>query len=173
MTTPYVKQTWADTNPSFPLSAARMLVLESGIFDAHYRPYVRVGASANPSIPNSAMTTVAFDTEAYDTDNIHSTTVNNSRLTATTAGFYSIGGTLSYTANATGYRALQILLNGATVLAGQGFVSSALSQSANWLNVSTMMFLSAADFVEVQTFQSSGGALVAGTPLFWMALVSY
>jgi hypothetical protein len=45
-TIPYVVQTWTDGSGSTPLSAARMGVLESGIFNLSYAPTVRVYRTA-------------------------------------------------------------------------------------------------------------------------------
>lgn len=46
--------------------------------------------STNLSIPNNTATVVTMNSEAYDTDSMHSTSSNTGRLTFTTAGIYTI-----------------------------------------------------------------------------------
>ena len=54
----------------------------------------RVHNSANISVSDSTWTSMTFDSERYDTDSIHSTASNTSRLTCVTAGKYLIIATL-------------------------------------------------------------------------------
>jgi hypothetical protein len=74
--------------------------------------------SANQSIGGSGVeVTVTFDSEAYDTDSVHSTSVNTSRLTVP-AGVTKVRlkAGVQWAANAdSGYRRLRILKNGSTV----------------------------------------------------------
>lgn len=173
--TPYVKQTWIDGDTTKPLSAARMGVLENGIFDAHYRPCVSCFRSAAQSIPNTTATVITFDSEVYDTDNFHSTVTNTGRLTAPVAGKYMVTGAVLMTANATGARVLDLRINGAGVIDEDALVPSAAQST--YLRVSRPYLFAAADFVELLIIQTSGGALNTGAGLsqihFSMQLESY
>lgn len=174
--TPYVKQAWIDGDTTKPTSAARLGVIETGIFDAHYRPSVAVYHSAGVSIPNNADTAVVFDTESYDTDSMHSTVSNTARLVAPVAGKYDIKGRLAFNANATGLRYLKIRLNGTTVIDWDAENSPTAGQTT-FLGVARDSLMSASDYVELLAFQNSGGALGTGSgPAlihFEMHLVSY
>lgn len=51
-------------------------------------PACRVYHNANQSLANGAETTLAFNSERFDTANMHDTVTNNSRITIPTAGLY-------------------------------------------------------------------------------------
>lgn len=127
------------------------------------------------SIPNVTETTVTFDQERFDTNALHSTSINTGRLTAPVAGKYLIFANVVFLANATGERVALVRLNGGTAniaygnnMPGSGFAS---------INLATVYSLAAGDYVELRVFQSSGGALTIGkqseySPEFGMVLLS-
>lgn len=132
----------------------------------------RVYNSANISCASGAAVALTFDSERYDTDTIHSTTTNTSRLTATTAGKYQIGGSLFFANNTTGARGLQIQLNGATAIAIVR-IPTVGGTDVPALQISTVYDLAANDYVELVAYQTSGGALNVSasgnqSPEFWM-----
>jgi hypothetical protein len=139
-------------------------------------PAVRVYHSANQVITNNTFAALAFNTERFDTDVIHDTSTNNSRLTCKTAGKYQITGHALFAANATGYRQIAIRLGGATYLAAQGIPSIGASDDHN-LSVTTLYSLAVNDYVELMAFQTSGAGLnvlASGnfSPEFGMAWVA-
>jgi hypothetical protein len=154
----YVKQTWADNDTNFPVSAARMAVIENGIYDAHFQPTAYAYHSANQSISNATWTTVALDSERYDSDTIHDLVTNNSRLTCKTAGKYMLVFQGLLAANATGYRFARFLLNGVTPIVEDGVPSLGASHASRLL-CSVQWDLAVNDYIEAQVFQDSGGAL--------------
>jgi len=121
-------------------------------------PSARVFNSANQSIADSSTVALAFNSERYDTDSMHDTVTNNTRLTCNTTGTYSITGSVQFAANGTGRRLVQIRLNGATVI-GSASVPTASGTFNTDLFVTTDYQLSATDYVELVAFQNSGGAL--------------
>lgn len=140
------------------------------------QPAARVYNSATISHTTSgSWQTLTFDSERYDTASLHSTSVNTSRMTAPTTGLYTMTANINFAANATGVRGLRFLLNGTTVLAfdlqataGAGATTAAV--------ISTDYQLTATDYIEVQGFQDSGGALnmnasANATPEFSMRMV--
>ena len=137
-------------------------------------PCARVYNSAAISINNNTVTSLTFDSERFDTDTIHSTSSNTSRLTATTAGKYDIAGTASFVSNATGRRALLIRYNGTTVIAQQEWDTS--QNGITYMTISTLYDMAVDDYVEMLVFQDSGGslninALSNHSPEFMMARV--
>lgn len=118
----------------------------------------RVFNSANISIPNNVFTALTFDSEDYDNDDIHSTVLNTSRLTATTPGKYLIQANLAFALNTTGNRWGEILLNGATRIAIYN-TGGPVSNGAQEVTPSVQDDLAEGDFVEVRVHQDSGGAL--------------
>lgn len=113
--------------------------------------------SAPQSIPNATATATTFDSEAWDTASIHSTSSNTSRLTAPVAGKYLILGLMQWASSATGTRTVQIVQNGSTTLATVD--SAPLSIADNVPIVSVIANLAATDYVELVVTQSSLGSL--------------
>jgi hypothetical protein len=114
-----------------------------------YNPCAHVTHSANQSIPDATLTAVAFDTERFDTDVIHDTATNNSRLTCKTAGKYRATFAGKYADSDIGYRTFGIYLNGATLLA-ETEIEGPFSVTVD---------LIVGDYLEVKTYQNSGAAL--------------
>jgi Tfp pilus assembly protein FimT len=171
----YVKQTWIDGNPANPTSAARMGVMENGIYDAHFQPAARVFHNAAQSITSATTTAIAFNSERYDTDTIHDTVTNNSRLTCKTAGKYAITGQVEFASSATGNRQLFLRLNGATTIAYK--TQAAVNGLITNMDVSTQYDLAVNDYLEVLVWQDSGGSLNVNSsgnnsPEFMMARVA-
>ena len=143
----------------------------AAITAALYTQGARVYNSANISIPNDTPTKVTFNSQSYDTDSIHSTITNPSRLTCNTTGKYiiSFGGYM--TANPNGDRRFQILLNNTTYIAATRLGVD--PSGYTFTPTSTIFGLTAGDYVEAVVYQNSGGALnlVAATsysPIFMM-----
>jgi hypothetical protein len=124
------------------------------------RPYdvgARVYHNANQSINDSAVTTLAFNSERYDTDTIHDNVTNNSRLTCKTAGKYLICFTISFAVNATGDRSINVMLNGATNLGSNRCKPTAATSTI--IMGAAVYSLAVNDYVEIAVWQNSGGAL--------------
>lgn len=177
----YAKQTWVNDNPAYPLSAARMGVIEDGIYDAHYRPAARVWHDADQAAGNGSFTTLSFNSETtpgFDPFAMHSTSTNTSRITVPLSGIYIVGTTVAFTPNATGIRSLRLLANGATTI-GQSATSSTLLSGAGqqgYVNLVTTVQLAAGNYVEVQ---ADGGTSAINavyianiSPVFWVAMLS-
>ena len=117
----------------------------------------RVYNSANISIPHNTNTILTFDSERWDTDTIHDTTTNTSRLTCKTAGKYIISAGVEFSADTAQQRQVKILLNGTTVIAYHSNDTSNVPTPR--FAISTPYNLAVNDYVEVQVYQNSGSAL--------------
>lgn len=139
------------------LTEANLDVLSDDISFLANPPRCRVYNSANISIPNNTDTALTFDSERFDTDTMHSTAVNTGRITFTTGGVYEVGASVSFPSS-TGIRSVVVALNGVTSLVGQR--TTALGGGfADILSCSTIYSFSAADYITVIVYQSSGAAL--------------
>jgi hypothetical protein len=127
-----------------------------------YTEGARVYHSVDQSIPNATVTVLAFDSERYDTDDIHDTVTNNSRLTCKTAGKYLIIGQVRFYANSTGWRWVDIYLNGTTYIAA--FRLDANSASDHEMVIASIYDLAVNDYVELRVVQTSGGSLSVLAP---------
>lgn len=119
----------------------------------------KVYHSANQAIPDDTLTSLAFDTEVWDTDTIHDIVTNNSRLTCKTAGKYVIMGTATFVYNATGERALFMVLNGTLEIAVETTTALYKALSYTKLGVSTIYNMAVGDYIELVVRQSSGNDL--------------
>lgn len=122
---------------------------------------VRAYNNANISIGNGSTTAITLNSERYDTDTFHSTSVNTGRLTvpAGLAGTYLISAAVSFASNATGARAIQLWVNGGGAVIATTFVPATGGGLPTDIAVSTLYRLSAADYIELAVYQSSGGSL--------------
>ncbi len=143
-------------------------------------PSCRVYNSANISVANATAQALTFNSERYDTDTMHSTASNTSRITFTTAGKYEVGGCVRWAAQATyaGVREIGIRLNGATYIVVNDEMGSASANALTIIQaVTTEYVFAAADYVELVAYQSSGGALNAEnagnySPEMWASWLS-
>lgn len=125
-------------------------------FDIGCRAY----RSSNQSILDSTWTDVTLDSERYDNGTMHDTGSNTERITIPSGkgGRYLIGANASFAANATGFRAFRLRLNNTTTIAYEQR-QNAGAASNTLCNMSCIYDLSAADYVTLQVYQDSGGAL--------------
>lgn len=141
-------------------------------------PMARVTHNADQSITTNTETTVAFNTETFDTDVIHDTVTNNSRLTCKTAGVYSIGASVYILSGSTVLQSAYayFYLNATTYIGGTEIGYDALNgQTADvLLNPTALYKLAVNDYLEVRVLAkvASGTLNVKSTaafsPAFWM-----
>lgn len=121
-------------------------------------PGARVYHNANQAIANETPVTLDFNSERYDTDIIHDTVTNNSRLTCKTPGKYLINAQVEWVgASATGRRIAYIYLNGTTPIAQITYDPTAAVNVR--YAVTTVYDLAVNDYVTVVVYQTSGGNL--------------
>jgi hypothetical protein len=132
-------------------------------------PRCLVYQTATSSTTSGSTSVITFDTEQYDTDTMHSTSVNTGRITATTTGLYTVYGQVCMASNATGTRTLSLVKNGATTLANARLHTVIATNAYTDLEVDVQM--TAGDYVELNMLQTSGGALstVAGLGNTWFS----
>lgn len=144
-------------------------------------PRVHAWDASAASMINGTATLVPFNSETFDTDNMHDTAVNNSRIVHTTAGLYdeawfiTIAGGVAYT-----QLDLNIRLNaagasgGGTSLRTQAFSDGARGTIGMFFRY--LRFFNAGDYTEAFVTQNSGAnralsATSLGTNCFsrWVA----
>ena len=144
------------------------------------QPAARVYNDAEIDPATSSWVSLTFNTERYDTDTVHSTSSNTSRLTCPDngSGLYHIGGCVQFnTTGGSGSKIIgvRILLNGATSLA-ESLEDRNVAAAINIIvPISCDYALSdnggaANDYVELQVFTSVDvNVLVNGntSPEFW------
>ncbi|MER7063902.1 hypothetical protein [Streptomyces albidoflavus] len=121
------------------------------------KPIAILGRNSSQSIPNNAGTSVGWDLETVDRDGGHSTSTNNSRYTAQTAGWYRVQGSVQWASNATGIRDCGFLVNNA--IQSQSFTGVGSSVANHGIQNDGLILLSVNDYVEFSVYQNSGAAL--------------
>ncbi len=153
------------TDAEAQAEAAALIATHAALPNIHHTPPAsytqgaRVYHNADQSIPNSSLTTLAFNSERYDTDNIHSNITLNSRLTCKTAGKYLISASVGFDVNAVGNRSVRLTVNNSETICVQK--ANAVDPAGSlYLPLSSIDNMAVNDYVEVRVFQNSGGPLL-------------
>jgi hypothetical protein len=115
----------------------------------------RVFRSSDQSIPDAALTVVAFDSVRHDPFGMWQSGAPT-RLTVKYPGLYLAIANLTFDANTTGQRAVQIRANGTQTI---GNVGGAPVNAMLALACTTLYPLDEGEFLEVYAYQDSGAAL--------------
>lgn len=142
------------------LTAGDDIHMSAGQFKSDDQGLVFAFRNSAQSITDSVQTGINLTSENYDRGTWHDNATNPSRLTVPTDydGVCVFNGWVRFAANATGYRQVRIILNGATVLASATVASIGAGASTE-VPISVHVDLAAGDYVELVVFQDSGGAL--------------
>jgi hypothetical protein len=121
---------------------------------------VKVTRTTDQSIPNlGGGTMVAFTAETFDTDNWHDNATNNSRITCPTGkgGTYMVIGWVAWASGAGGtQRTVGLMKNGVKVVSADQPIGYA---SPVGMFAQDIIALAAGDYIELMTYQTSGGSL--------------
>lgn len=118
-------------------------------------PACRVYHNANQSIAASTETTLAFNSERFDTNTMHDTVTNNSRITINTAGVYVVTASVAFAAGTgtwTSYATIRV--DGTTTIASQQHLAP--TTLGTNISLSTIYKLSVGQYLEVRVWQNSG-----------------
>jgi len=130
-----------------------------------------VTRSTAQSIPNASPTAVQFNAaDERDTDAYHDTVTNNTQMKvpAGLGGWYEVGAYLQF-ASGSANRVLSFRVNGSTVTDGDTWDAGT---SSTGTVTALPLKLNATDYVEILTYQYSGGALNLNKARAWMRLVA-
>lgn len=140
---------------------------------------VRVFNSTDVTVPQlkpGEWMSLTFDSERWDTADLHETKTNSGRLKAPVAGKYYIFANITWESPiGSGVWGLRLQLNGKTVIAEQTLPNTAAPFRIS-MSVGTLYMFAPGDYVEAQVFQNSGNPLLirsipATSPEFGMARV--
>lgn len=120
------------------------------------KPMAKVTKSVDQSIPNNTLTMVTWDEEKYDTDDMHSTSTNNTRITFNTSGIYSGTIQAEWGINSGGFRFLEVKKNGGGPAVARSRYSA---DNASERTASFTEYFEVDDYIELEVFQDSGGNL--------------
>lgn len=139
------------------------------------RAACHVSHSVDQNVNTGTVTGLNFNTIRFDTQNMHSTSVNSSRITLKVPGIYVIGANVQWLNSSGGsVRELQLVVNDATLIADNE-VSAVFATPIQHVTT-TYQTTSTSDYVTVRVNQDSGStmsihAAAQYSPEFWVALV--
>ena len=135
---------------------------------------VRATRTSNQSVANTTDTAIQFNAaDDFDTNALHDISTNNTRLTASVAGYYHVIGEIKFATSTAGtQRYAKIRYNGSTLKAQSVDANAPATGVTPVIQVSTLVDLSASDYVELMAYQDSGGALNVTDAKFMMFLVA-
>ena len=114
--------------------------------------------TGNQTISNGTWTSVTFTApDLFDTDNMHSTSSNTSRITINTAGIYLLTANIEWTSQATGFRASRIYVDGSTIISSDQ--RTTVSGDSTISALSGIYRFTAGQYVELQGYQNTGAPL--------------
>lgn len=125
--------------------------------------------TGNQSLSAGATVTVTWDAEEYDTDGFHDNSTNNSRLTAPSTGRYRVTANLTGS-SVSGQMVLTMLKNGSSARGLAARDCDTLNEE-NLNAASSVLELTAGDYIEVQAFSTNASNVVAGDSS-WFAMES-
>lgn len=151
-------------------TAARLNTRSTAIADLQSPPRCHAYQVAAQTLTNNVTTAVTLDAEEVDTEGIHSTVTNNSRMTIVTPGRYRAIGQVGFTAATAGTtRVVQLRRTGGVIAENRVFSITA----THIMQVYDEILCVAGDYIEVHAQQSSGGNLnvVAGSSTTFLHVV--
>jgi hypothetical protein len=112
--------------------------------------------SSVQTITNNVDTVLTWDSEHFDTDGFHSTSVNTNRITIPTGlqGYYRVTMMGLFDVNAVGYRIFKLFKNGTYWYNSPETPGSATIYAGP--SVTFTLFCNAGDYLEMFAFQNSG-----------------
>lgn len=116
---------------------------------------VQVSNSANQTIVTGVAQALNWDTDNYDTNAMHDTGANFSKITIATAGYYTITGLARWDGSTLGFTEAYFKKNGTTTLAYSDYPSSSVANVTHTLTMSVS--LAVGDYIEFWVLQNSGG----------------
>lgn len=121
------------------------------------------------SIPNTADTTVVWNSTTKDSTGTMHPAGTPERLVAPVAGTYRASYELGWTANPTGIRRARLYVNGAGLIESQATLFTVTGANDAHIGRSVELVLAPNDYITVTAYHSAGAALNV-TPLSWMSL---
>lgn len=131
------------TNKTINAANNTLIGIPSGAFNG-----ASVYNSSNFSISSGATTELTWNSEAFDTNNYHSTSTNTGRLTVPTTGYYRVNASIIWlTLTTSNVRTLALYKNGSSVKENQ--TTQSVSGSTLCQTIDSIFYLNANDYISV------------------------
>ncbi len=117
--------------------------------------WCRLKKSWSQSLTGTGLSTVNFDAETFDTDTMHDNATNNTRITFTTAWYYSVTAIINSDVNAVVYGGIRLDW---TTYIGKAGIGNSWTSTANGVTITVIYNFSANSYVEVLASFGTAGA---------------
>lgn len=121
-----------------------------------------LGQAGETSTPEDNWVTITFDVEKRDDANLHSNTVNNSRITIAQAGIYSINAFVTRNSTANTNIGIRLLINGTPAYEYWSVMGSITVKQVRPITV--IQDLNIGDFLEIQIYAAASSGTVLTVP---------
>jgi photosystem II stability/assembly factor-like uncharacterized protein len=152
-----------DTPTSYTGSGGKLVAVNAGETALEFSsiiPFSGCNAYSSVDIPIAAFVfvTLPFNSELFDTDNYHDNAINNSRLTISRTGYYTVH--FHFLVDTSGaFHQWQLLNKGVKIAAsGNNFYNG-----SGDIQYSTIIHLTIGDYLEIQLKSFTGPSTVLGT----------
>lgn len=122
-----------------------------------YLDYLTAVNATNVTVANATWTVATLTTEVLDPSDMHSTTINPSRLTVPYGGVYRITGYVLFATNATGDRGARLYKNG--ISTGISFYSRPDATGNCSIQFDFAASLVSSDYIQLYIYQSSTASM--------------
>lgn len=128
------------------------------------KPIVRLTQAVVQSIPNGADTAITFTTEDMDSHGYHDTATNNTRVTPTKAGIYTVEATFAVAGRADYTTVGVAVYKNGSPQAPRNRTGPNTSNAIRTVNTSALVSMNGTtDYVEVWGIQSNAAAVAVNT----------
>lgn len=120
-------------------------------------PTFRAVQTVSQVLSNTTWTSITFSTEQIDRDGGHSTSVNTSRYTSQTAGWYEVDGLITWNMTGSAIVAARLTVNG-TAINGSARFWGKTNNNFQCAETRDWLFLGVGDYVELQGWHAAGSS---------------
>ena len=151
-------------------TANQVLGMNSGATALEWKSALVKGTrvvNASFSLADATLTQVSFTAESVD--ELGAWVIGSpTRLTIPTTGWYMVSAYTSYANNSSGRRLTSVILNGTTEVITTDYRMPVNGGTTN-VTIAGLAYLTAADYLELQVYQTSGGSLTVTTSVVTIA----
>lgn len=120
---------------------------------------------SSQSIAHATPTNIGFTAESYDTDTMHSTSVDTHEVVIPGAGVWVVTCTVTFAADATGFRALTLYADGSIELGGGQDGAPHASATCTLSASAPFWTATGGEVITARVYQTSGGNLTINARL--------
>lgn len=123
------------------------------------RPFAAVSSrvSSNQTFPADVITEAEFDFVDFDTDGISNLSIEPTRLTPTSAGFWLVQGAFEVPVSQASLHDLALRVNGGELARSGMHINNSIGESAQMQTLVGMAFMDGVDDYFTMTFSPTGG----------------